>query len=172
MERLYAGWRIGQPSNVGSDGQLHANLEPEPGKTLFETIEQSNLPDEKTYVLKRREHTFAVLNVYPYNPGHVMVLPNKGVRSISDLDDRTFSQLWEMVRETTAVVKQVYAPLGLNIGVNEGLSGGGSQHNHLHVHIVPRWSGDTNFMTAVSDIRVLPETLKRTWERLQSEWPD
>lgn len=170
MEWLWSGWRLGQPKGVGSDGQPHANLEPMPGMSLFETIERSGLSDQKTYVLKRWDTTFAILNVYPYNPGHVMVLPFHAAPSISDLDQPVHDELWRSVRETTDVVKAVYKPTGLNIGINEGASGGGSQQDHLHVHIVPRWGSDTNFMTTTSDARILPETLRSSWDRLRRAW--
>ncbi len=172
MEWLWSGWRLGQPDGLGSDGLPHANLKPQPGLSLFETIERSGLPDEQTYILKRWDNTFAILNVYPYNPGHVMVLPLDAVPSITDLSDLVFHELWASVRQMTEIVKKVYLPAGLNVGVNEGLAGGGSQRDHLHVHVVPRWSSDTNFMSTVSDARILPETLRSSWERLRAACPN
>ncbi|MCP3987667.1 MAG: HIT domain-containing protein [Actinomycetia bacterium] len=171
MDYLHAGWRIGQPPGVGSDGLPHADLTPEPGKSLFETIEQSGLPDEQTYVLRRKSKTFALLNVYPYTSGHLMVLPIRAVASIDDLDDETYHQLWTLVREATSAARTAFAPQGLNIGLNEGVAGGGSVPDHLHVHVVPRWSADTNFMTTISDARILPVTLATTWEQLRHAWP-
>lgn len=172
MEWLWSGWRLGQSAGLGSDGQPHANLKPAPGKSLFETIEQSGLSDEETYILARWTYTFAILNVFPYNPGHVMILPLAPVRSISELPDETATELWDAVRQSTVAVKKAYSPAGLNIGINEGSAGGGSQVDHLHVHIVPRWRGDTNFMSTTSDVRILPETLRSSWDRLRASWPE
>jgi ATP adenylyltransferase len=172
MDHLHAGWRIGQPPGAGGDGLPHADLPPEPGKSLFETIEQSGLPDEQTYVLRRRSKTFALLNVYPYTSGHLMVLPRQAVATVDELDDETYHQLWGLVREATTAVKAAFRPQGLNIGFNEGTAGGGSEPDHLHVHVVPRWSADTNFMTTISNARILPVTLATTWQELHRAWPD
>ena len=171
MDYVFAGWRIGQPQGLGGDGLPHADLFPEEGKTLFETIEQSDLPDSQTYVLERRSHVFAILNVFPYTSGHVMVLPRRAVATIDGLDDDEHGQLWELVRDATTAIKAAFRPDGLNIGFNEGTAGGGSIPDHLHVHVVPRWSADTNFMTSISAARVLPFTLEATWDRLREVWP-
>ena len=172
MEYLHAGWRIGQPAGTGGDGRPHAALAPEPGKSLFETIEQSGLPDEQTYILARQEQTFAILNVFPYTSGHLMVLPRQAVPTIDALDDGAYHELWALVRSATAAAKAAFRPQGLNIGLNEGEAGGGSVPDHLHVHVVPRWSADTNFMTTVADARVLPISLSHSWELLRQAWPD
>jgi len=172
VEYLFAGWRLGQRPGEGGDGLPHANLEPAPGLSLFETIEQSGLPDEQTYVLARRELTFAILNVFPYTSGHLMVLPIRAVATMEQLDDEEFLELWKLVREATAALRAAFQPEGLNIGFNEGTAGGGSQPDHVHVHVVPRWRADTNFMSTVSDTRVLPFTLADSWERLRAVWPN
>lgn len=171
MDHLFAGWRIGQGPGVGGDGLPHADLGPEPGLTLFETIEQSDLPEEQTYILKRRSRTFAILNVYPYTSGHVMVLPRRAVATMEGLDDEVFHELWQLVREAVAATNAAFSPQGLNIGLNEGTAGGGSVPDHLHVHVVPRWSADTNFMTTISDARVLPISLAESWRLLRDAWP-
>lgn len=171
MEQLFAGWRIGRPPGEGGDGRPHADLTPVEGKSLFETIEQSGLDDELTYVLVRRPLTFALLNVYPYTSGHVMVLPRRAVRSVDALTDDEFHELWALVREATTAVKTALRPEGLNIGFNEGTAGGGSVPEHLHVHVVPRWEADTNFMTTIAEVRVLPVTLGETWRLLRRAWP-
>ena len=170
MDYLFAGWRLGQPSGIGGDGLAHADLVAEPGRTLFETIEQSGLADDQTYILERRSRTFAILNVYPYTSGHTMVLPRRAVTTLDDLDDETFHELWQLVRDVVAATKAAFSPQGLNIGVNEGIAGGGSVPDHLHVHVVPRWSADTNFMTTVSDARVLPISLAESWRQLRDAW--
>ena len=172
MERLYSGWRLAAAPGTSPDGEPYDFLGPEPGKTLFESIEQSPLGDDRTYVLARRRSAFAVLNVYPYTTGHVMVLPRRAVPGILDLDDEQHDDLWQLVRVATRAVRAAFHPDGLNIGINEGAAGGGSQPDHLHVHVVPRWSSDTNFMTALAEVRILPMTLSDTWARLRASWPE
>lgn len=171
MDRLYSGWRLAAEPGTSPDGQPYEFMGAEPGKTLFETIEQSPLGDERTYVLARHRSAFALLNVYPYTSGHVMVLPRRAVASILDLDGDGYRDLWDLVRIASRAVGDAFHPDGMNIGINEGRAGGGSQPDHLHVHVVPRWSADTNFMTTLAETRILPMTLADTWARLRAVWP-
>lgn len=171
MDYVFAGWRLRQPAGKGGDGLPHAALVAVDGLSLFETIEQSGLEDEQTYILERRSHTFAILNVYPYTSGHVMVLPRRAVAVIDGLDEIEHTQLWELVRDATTAVKAAFSPQGLNVGFNEGTAGGGSHPDHLHVHVVPRWSADTNFMTSIAEARVLPVSLADSWHQLRRAWP-
>ncbi|MEM9614098.1 MAG: HIT domain-containing protein [Actinomycetota bacterium] len=171
MDRLFAGWRIGRPPGEGADGLPHADLTPADGKTLFETIEQSGLDDELTYVIVRRPLTFAILNVYPYTSGHLMVLPRRAVPTADELTPEEYHELWTLVREATTAVKAAFKPDGLNVGFNEGTAGGGSMPEHLHVHVVPRWGADTNFLTSIAEARILPVTLAETWRQLREAWP-
>ena len=171
MERLYAGWRLAAEPGTSADGVPHAFMEPADGLSLFETIEQSELSAEQTYVVDRRGSAFALLNVFPYTSGHVMVLPKRAVPSIMELTDAEHDDLWNLVRITYKAVKDAFDPDGMNIGVNEGRAGGASVPDHLHVHVVPRWVADTSFFTAAAEARILPMTLRDTWDRLQAVWP-
>ncbi len=139
--------------------------------TLFESILASDAPDEQTYIVWRGRTCFALLNAYPYTSGHLMVLPNRGVPALEDLSSDEHSELWSAVRLGVGAVKAAYSPEGVNIGMNLGRGAGAGVPDHLHVHIVPRWAGDTNFMTAVADTRVLPEALVESWRRLVDVWP-
>ncbi len=170
LDHFYAGWRLGQPAGAGGDGQPHVDPTIPDGLSLFEAIERSGRPDEETYILERRSRTFAILNVFPYTSGHVLVLPIQAAAGIHDLDDETHDELWRLVRDASGSVKEAFRPQGLNIGINEGTAGGGSVPDHLHVHVVPRWSADTNFMTSVANARVLPVTLADTWSQLRAVW--
>lgn len=172
MEYLFSGWRLGHPPELGADGLPHAHLRPQEGLSLFETIEQSGLDDAVTYVVYRSAHCFVLLNVYPYTPGHLMVLPRTAASSMLDLDADIYDDLWRLVRVATQAVRDAFRPQGLNIGINEGPAGGGSQPDHLHVHVVPRWSSDTNFMTSIADARVLPVTLGDSWSKIRAAWPE
>ena len=171
MDRLFACWRLNKPAGQAADGKPHANLEPAEGKTLFQTLLESDLPESETYILGKYEKTFAILNVFPYTVGHVLVLPNRPVATIGELDDSEYLELFETVRQARAAVNSAFAPDGLNIGINEGTAGGGSIPDHLHVHVVPRWNSDTNFMTALAETRLLPIPLSEAWERISSHWP-
>lgn len=171
MEYIWAGWRFtGGPGNA-ADGRPNVQVDEDGELTLFEALEQSGETDDKTYIVWRGELCFAILNVYPYTPGHVMVLPKKAAPSMEDLDEETFAELWRGVRQATIAVKAAFAPHGVNVGINDGEAGGGSQPDHLHVHVVPRWRSDTNFITTTANARVLPVALVDTWERLRSTWP-
>lgn len=171
MEHLTSGWRLASKASGGVDGNRSTALTPAPGLTLFETIDQSDLPDDETLVIERRPLVFALLNIYPYTSGHVMVLPRRAVPKITELTEDEHDALWDLVRVAAKACEQAFAPDGLNVGVNQGTAGGASQPEHLHVHVVPRWSADTNFMTATADIRVLPMTLLDAWERIRDVWP-
>jgi len=111
------------------------------------------------------------LNAYPYASGHCLVLPYRQVANLEDLTDTERDELWLTVRDATLALKSAYAPAGLNVGLNLGAPAGGSVSQHLHVHIVPRWVGDTNFTVVTANTKVLSETLSATAARLRAAWP-
>jgi len=112
-----------------------------------------------------------ILNAYPYASGHCLVLPYRQVAHLEDLTDTERDELWCTVRDATLALKSAYAPAGLNVGLNLGAPAGGSVSQHLHVHIVPRWVGDTNFTVVTANTKVLSETLSTTAARLRAAWP-
>lgn len=115
-------------------------------------------PPEK-YVLERTKHSFSILNIYPYNNGHVMVAPKRHVKSIEFLSAEEICDLWNLVVKTKKILDKKLKPHGYNIGFNVGKAGGAGFAGHLHVHVVPRWEGDMNFMPVISDTKVIPESL-------------
>jgi len=167
LDRWWAGWRTAYIEAAFGE-RWEEDDDP---RTLFEKILHSELPDEETYIVARGDHTFALLNAYPYNSGHLMVLPLRAVGDLDELSTDETAELWLMVQQAVTAVRKAYAPEGINVGLNLGKAAGAGVPDHLHVHVVPRWSGDTNFMTAVAETRVLPEPLDRTWERLKQAWP-
>ncbi len=167
LARLWAGWRI---PVYGADDDLRAQHIPD-GMSLFEGIEQSDLADDVTYIVWRGETCFALLNAYPYNTGHVMVLPKRAVVDLDGLTAEESAELWAGVQMAHSAVKAAFKPQGVNIGINLGPASGAGVPNHLHVHVLPRWSGDTNFMTTVAEARVLPESLPDVWKKLKAAWP-
>ena len=140
-------------------------------QTLFEAIEASGLPDEETFVVHRGAKCLALLNAYPYTSGHLLVVPRRAVAALAELTEDEPAALWSTVRDAVAAVEAAYLPGGVNVGLNQGAAAGAGVPGHLHVHVLPRWSGDTNFMTTTAGTRVLPEALGETWRRLVEAWP-
>jgi len=118
-------------------------------------------------LLFRGEHCFVILNLYPYNNGHLMVVPNRHVSALEALMPDEQIEMMTLARRSEMALNEAYRPHGLNVGINLGRAAGAGIENHLHMHFVPRWSGDTNFMTAVGETRVLPEELAATVARLK-----
>ena len=141
------------------------------GRSLFERIYLAAEPDEVSHILWHGERCFAILNAYPYGSGHLMVLPKRAVAALEDLDGDEYTELFDGVRQAVIAIKRAYEPDGVNVGVNLGRGAGAGVPDHLHVHCLPRWVADSNFMTAIAETRVLPEPLDATWRKLRDAWP-
>jgi ATP adenylyltransferase len=163
LEHIWAGWRATYVASVGPQASV--------GGSLFTQILRSGLPDEQTNIVHRGTSCFAILNSYPYAVGHTMVLPYREVAELEDLDAAETVELWATVTDVVRALKRAYSPEGVNVGLNIGRPAGGSVSEHLHAHVVPRWTGDSNFMTAVANTRTLPEALLSTAERIRGAWP-
>ena len=161
LERLWAGWRAPYLNEVTGDAPRSADC-------LFERLATAD-PDE-ALVVARDERAFVVLNAYPYTSGHVMVAPFAHVADLEALTADDATALMHLTQRATAAVKRAYSPEGVNVGVNLGAAAGAGVPGHLHVHVVPRWNADTNFMTAIAEARVLPESLPDTLVRLREAW--
>ena len=164
MERLWAGWRSAYVAAAGN-GALADDA------SIFSQILASGLPDEETHVVWRGEDVFAILNAFPYTSGHLLVMPYREVGELEDLSPGETTALWAAVRDAVVAVKAAYQPHGVNVGLNLGEAAGAGIPGHLHVHVLPRWNADSNFMTSVAEVRVLPEALGDTWRRLRAAWP-
>ena len=127
--------------------------------------------DRRNLVLLRGAHSFLILNAFPYTTGHLMTVLNRHAGSIVEATIDELGDAMRLVQRAVAALSREYRPHGYNIGVNQGAAAGAGIQDHLHVHVVPRWSGDSNFMPVIGDVRVLPESLDRTWERLRSRLP-
>jgi ATP adenylyltransferase len=167
LEHLWNGWRSTYVRSAGAVGGVH----PDDTSSVFTRILQSGLADEETHIVFRGRTTFAVMNAFPYSVGHVLVLPYREVAELDELSDDETRELWATVTDAVAAVRTAMSPGGVNVGINLGEPAGGSVRQHLHVHIVPRWNGDANFMTATANTRTLPEALPETAAKLRAAWP-
>lgn len=163
LDRIWNGWRNAYVVDAGS--------RPTGEGSLFTQILQSGLSDDETHIVHRGALTFALLNAFPYTPGHLMVLPYREVENLEDLHADEHVELWATVTQAVRAVKAAYSPGGINVGINIGRPAGGSISEHLHIHVVPRWIGDSNFMTSIAEARTLPEALSQTAAKLRAVWP-
>jgi ATP adenylyltransferase len=140
------------------------------GKSEQPFTDIPQLSDEEGLVVARGELVYAVLNLYPYNPGHLMVVPYRRVSELEDLTVEESAELMAFIQKAIRVIKNVSRPHGFNVGLNLGTSAGGSLAEHLHVHVVPRWGGDANFITIIGGSKVIPQLLRETRRLLATEW--
>ncbi|EID15758.1 hypothetical protein MXEN_06073 [Mycobacterium xenopi RIVM700367] len=162
LQRLWTPYRM---SYLAEAPLRRANSDP---AQLFTDIPQ--LPDEDGLVVARGKLVYAVLNLYPYNPGHLMIVPYRRVSELEDLTEQESAELMAFTQKAIRVIKAVSRPHGFNVGLNLGTSAGGSLAEHLHVHVVPRWGGDANFITIIGDSKVIPQLLRDTRRLLATEW--
>jgi ATP adenylyltransferase len=170
LENLWAGWRhayIQEATERERSGQLSTDAT----SCVFCRLAESGPPSLDNLVVWRGNWTFVVLNAYPYASGHVLVLPLRHVGALSDLTEQESAELWSATQEAVAAIEDAYGPDGLNMGANLGRAAGAGIPSHVHIHVLPRWSGDTNFMTTVAGTRVMPEPLQVAWQKLTGAWP-
>ncbi len=156
-ERLWAPWRMQYVStaNQPSEGCIFCNKPAEAN-------------DAENLIVARSELCYAILNLYPYTSGHLMVVPYRHTSDFTRLSAEESLDLFQLAQQCVSALERTYRPDGFNIGFNLGRSAGAGIEEHLHMHIVPRWYGDTNFMTTIGEVRVLPESLEQTYQRLAS----
>lgn len=123
--------------------------------------------DRSTYLLQRSEHAYLVLNAYPYASGHLMAVVNRHLAKLGDAQTAELTDMMRLVQRAVEALTAEYRAEGFNVGMNQGRAAGAGIEDHLHIHVVPRWNGDSNFVSVLGDTRVLPETLDTTWERLR-----
>lgn len=126
--------------------------------------------ERAVHLLVRAEHCFLCLNAFPYGTGHILLVPYRHVPSLAELPSFEAEEMIRLAQQVERVLRQIYRPDGLNFGINLGEAGGAGIADHLHMHALPRWIGDTNFMTVTANTRVLPETPDTTWERIRGGW--
>ncbi|HUP27086.1 MAG TPA: HIT domain-containing protein [Chloroflexia bacterium] len=179
MEYLWTPWRMqyisGKPDEAGEKTPGDAPIE-QPGKAEQQSTgcifcDRARLPesyDRSNLIVLRAERNFVILNLYPYNSAHLMVVPYEHTASLDSLPADTLSEMMSLVQRMLKAIAAEYNPEGFNIGMNLGKPAGAGVADHLHMHVVPRWAGDTNFMPVVGGTKVMPELLERTLDRLQA----
>jgi ATP adenylyltransferase len=126
--------------------------------------------DEANLVVHRGTYNFIVLNLYPYITGHLLIVPDQHVGELDSVDKEVTDELMDLAKKAQTVLREVYSPGGFNLGMNFGSAAGAGIADHIHMHLLPRWSGDTNFMTTVAEARVLPESLETSYSKLRSHF--
>lgn len=161
MDRLYTPWRYDYIKGASGEKTGYGT------GCVFCTIRDRRDEDEQTFILRRALYNFVVLNIYPYTSGHLMIVPNEHAAELTDLPKATSDELMDLAKQAQAVLREIYRPHGFNLGINLGQAAGAGVADHLHLHVLPRWSGDSNFMTTVAETRVLPEDLRATYDKLK-----
>ncbi len=167
LDRMWAAWRS---EYVTAHAAGTADASSSEGGSVFTRILASGHPDEETGIVHRGERCFAILNRFPYGTGHLLVMPYREVGELAALTDDEHAELWSTVRDAVAAVTSAYSPDGVNIGANLGEASGAGVPGHVHIHVLPRWHADSNFMTAVAETRVLPESLEVTGRKIRAAW--
>jgi ATP adenylyltransferase len=157
MKHIWSPWRRKYIEGHGSGG----------GCIFCEALKQS---DREALILARLPRAFAILNRYPYTGGHLMIVPVEHIDSIEKLPEETWLEMFTLAKRALASIRKVYRAPAFNVGVNIGEPAGAGVADHVHLHVVPRWSGDTNFMSVLGQVRVLPESLEDTWTKLREGW--
>ena len=154
MDRLWSPWRYAYIRKAS------------PSDACIFCAKSAANNDRENYILLRGRHNFVLLNLYPYTNGHLMVAPYEHVATLEDARPETLAEMMELTREGETHLRAVYQAKGINLGMNIGESAGAGVAGHIHMHVLPRWPGDANFMTVVAETRVLPESLETTYEKL------
>ena len=163
MDRLYTPWRYDYIKGASGEKTGHGE------GCVFCSI-SSRDDDSETFILHRARHNFVVLNIYPYTSGHLMVVPFEHTADFGGLAKETSDELMDLAKLAQGILQEAYSPHGFNLGINLGGAAGAGVSDHLHLHVLPRWSGDANFMSTVGETRVLPEDLRTTYEKLRTRF--
>ena len=159
MKRLWSPWRLEYILSEKSAGCI-----------FCEKIAENN--DQANYILHRGEKCYVMLNLYPYNNGHLMVIPYQHVPSPEQLEEDVLTEMMLMVSKGLQALRRAMNPDGFNVGINVGKAAGAGLEEHVHIHVVPRWKADTNFMPVFSHTRVIPELMDDTYQKLKAAWEE
>jgi ATP adenylyltransferase len=156
MDYLWTPWRYQYVTTTGDRGDC-----------IFCTAAQASGGDREHLVVHRAARSYVILNRFPYTSGHLMVVPYEHVAALEELADETLGEVIRLARDSVKLLRTIYHPEGLNLGMNLGRSAGAGIAEHVHLHVLPRWTGDTSFITTVGETRVVPEDLEVTWDKLR-----
>lgn len=161
MERLWSPWRsqyIASGVDSQAEGCVLCRIAANPDK------------DAENFVIHRGEHSFVVLNLYPYISGHLMIVPYLHTSEFDAMAKEITDEMMDLAKRSQTALREAYSPSGFNVGMNLGAAAGAGIADHLHIHLLPRWTGDTNFMTTVGESRVIPEALEVTYQKLKQRF--
>jgi ATP adenylyltransferase len=161
MDLLWSPWRYDYIKAGGASEQDASPV------CVFCRLSENPADDEKNFILLRAEHNFVVLNIYPYVSGHLMIVPFAHLADLDSASKQITDETMDLTKRAQAALREVYQPHGFNLGMNQGKAAGAGVQQHFHMHILPRWVGDVNFMTALGQTRTIPEDLKTTYEKLK-----
>lgn len=159
MDKLWAPWRSVYVTSAAGDA--------DPECIFCHKLNDDPSRDEENLVLARTDRCFVLMNLYPYNNGHLLVAPKRHVGDIEDLEDEEMLELFQVTRWMVGILRRAFNPDGFNIGINVGRVAGAGIPGHFHIHIVPRWNGDTNFMPVLGDVKVISEGLETTYRKIR-----
>jgi ATP adenylyltransferase len=165
VDRLYTPWRYDYIKGAGAEKSVGGR------PCIFCTLRDlPNDEDEKNFIVHRARHNYVVLNIYPYISGHLMIVPHEHVADLFAITKETSDELMDLAKRSQSILGETYHPHGFNLGMNLGQAAGAGVADHIHLHVMPRWTGDANFMTTVGETRVIPEDLRTTYDKLKGQF--
>jgi len=164
VDRLWTPWRY--QYITGESGEKSSDDSSALTPCIFCTLSQDPAQDERNFILQRARHNFIVLNLYPYTSGHLLIIPYQHSSELDSVSKEASDELMDLTKRAQTVLRAAYQPDGFNLGMNLGHAAGAGVAAHIHLHIMPRWLGDANFMSTVGETRVLPEDLSTTYHKL------
>lgn len=162
MDRLWTPWRYAYITGSGGDKTRAC--------VLCDLRDSATAADERNFVLHRARYNYIVLNIYPYTSGHLLIVPYEHTPDLDAATKETTDELMDLTKQCQRVLRAAYRPEGFNLGMNLGKAAGAGVAGHIHLHIMPRWAGDANFMSTVGETRVIPEDLKTTYDKLRGKF--
>jgi ATP adenylyltransferase len=156
-QRIWAPWRLPYVRDAAKDSESECIFCTKPAEG----------DDEANFIVHRGDRCYVILNLFPYTNGHLMIAPYEHLATLQELDPETVAEMMALAQRALVVLDERYEPHGYNLGVNQGRIAGAGYEGHVHLHVVPRWSGDTNYMPVLADTRVMPQTLEQTYEALR-----
>jgi ATP adenylyltransferase len=159
-QRIWAPWRLAYVSDASKDSEEECIFCAKPAED----------DDEANLIVHRGERCFVILNLYPYTNGHLMIAPFEHIGALQSLPAETVAEMMALSQRAITILEETYGPHGFNVGFNQGRVAGAGVEHHIHMHVVPRWGGDTNFMPVLADTRVLPQTLEQTYAALHGQF--